>query len=148
MLQRELNNMQLPMYRRITEEDLSDAPKGSWKSKLLYAINLFFQQIYYGLQNQITPEQNCIEQTKVFQIIGNSVPTNNTFSFATKFTYQPNFIEQWIVVGDDSSQIFTAAPYASCQYGNGLLNVLGIAGLTDGVTYRITIRVWWPQVVN
>lgn len=140
--------MQLPMYRRITEEDLSDAPKGSWKSKLLYALNLFFQQIYYGLQNQITPEQNCIEQTKVFQLIGSSTPVNNAFSFTTTFTYQPNFIEQWIVVADNSTQVFTAAPYASCQYGNGLLNVLGISGLTDGITYKVTIRVWWPQIVN
>lgn len=140
--------MQLPMYRRITEEDLSDAPKGNWKSKLLYAINLFFQQVYSGLQNQVTPEQNCIEQTKVFQLIGSSVPTDNIFSFTTLFTYQPNFVEQWIVVADASSQVFAAAPYASCQYGNGLLNVLGISGLTNGVKYQVTIRVWWPQVVN
>lgn len=136
------------MYRRITEEDLADAPKGNWKGKLLYAINLFFQQVYSGLQNQVTPEQNCIEQTKVFQITGSSVAANNTFSFTTSFTYQPNFIEQWIVVADASTQIFTTAPYASCQYGNGLLNVLGISGLTDGVKYQVTIRVWWPQVVN
>lgn len=135
-------------YRRITEEDLQDAPKGGWKGKLLYAINLFFQQLYYGLQNQLTPEENCIEQTKVFQITGNSVPTSNTFSFTTNFAYQPNFIEQWIIVADASTQVFTTSPYASCQYGNGLLNVLGISGLTDGVKYQVTIRLWWPAVTN
>lgn len=135
-------------YRRITEEDLTDAPKGSWKGKLLYAINLFFQQLYYGLQNQLTPEENCLEQTESFQVIGSIVPTNNTFSFKTNYTYQPNFVEQWIAVTDASAQVFTVSPYASCQYGNGRLNVLGISGLTDGVRYQVTIRVWWPSIIN
>ena len=147
-LQRGVNNMQLPLYRRITDEDLNDAPKGAWKGKLLYALNKFMQQIYSGLNNDLTPEQNCIEQTKTFDLIGNSDPTKNVYSFSTSFTYQPNFIEQWITVADSSSAIFTAAPFATCLFGNGQMNVLGISGLTTGVRYQITLRVWWPGVVN
>src|ERR1700682_6222148 len=92
ILPRGLNNVQLPMYRRITEEDLADAPKGNWKSKLLYAINLFFQQLYYGLQNQLTPEQNDVCQVKEFIITGSSTAINNTYSFSTLFSYQPSRI--------------------------------------------------------
>ena len=135
-------------YRRITIEDVADAPKGNWKEKLLYAINLFFQQTYTILSNGLTPEVNCIEQTKIFQLTGNSTPENNTYSFSTTFTYQPTFIEQWVIVADDSTPVFTAAPFVTCQFGNGQMNVLGISGLTTGVRYQITLRVWWPQVQN
>jgi hypothetical protein len=140
--------MILPTYRRLTDEDLSDAPKGTWKGKLLYAYNLFIQQVIAGLTNQLTPEQNCIEQTKSFTLVGSATPANNVYSFATSFNYNPNFIEQLILVADGSSPVFTTAPYVSAVYNNGSVNVLGISGLTDGVSYRITLRVWWPQVVN
>lgn len=135
-------------YRRITTEDLTDAPKGNWKEKLLYAINLFFQQVYSLLNNNLTPEQNCIEQTKTFTLIGNSVPSANVYSFTTSYQSNPNFIEYWIIPIDGSSPVFTAAPYASCQYVNGTINVVGICGLTTDVRYQVTIRVWWPQSTN
>lgn len=141
--------MQLPMYRRLTEEDLADAPKGNWKSKLLYAINLFFQQLYYGLQNQLTPEQNDICQVKKFLIIGSSVAANNVYSFSTLFSYQPSRMTLGkIVPTDNSNPIFTTAPFVSWSFGNGLFNVLGICGLTDGVQYEITLEIRWPPVVN
>ncbi len=135
-------------YRRLTQEDMADAPKGNWKEKLLYAMNLFFQQVYTLLSNNLTPEVNCIEQTKVFQLTGSSTPTDNTYSFSTTYSYQPNFVEQWIAPADNSTVVFTTAPFATCQYGNGQMNVLGISGLTDGVKYQITLRVWWPQLSN
>lgn len=141
--------MQLPMYRRITEEDLSDAPKGNWKSKLLYAINLFFQQMYSGLQNQLSPEQNDLCQVKTFIITGSSVAANNTYSFSTLFSYQPSRITLGkIVPVSGPAQVFTVAPFPSWNFGNGLFNVLGICGLTDGVQYEITIEIRWPPVIN
>lgn len=140
--------MQLPLYRRLTEEDLSDAPKGSWKGKLLYAYNLWMQQLFSGLSNNLTPEQNCIEQTKVFTITGNATPENNVYSFAGNFTYNPNFIEQWITVADGSAPVFSTAPFATVVYNNGQINVLGVCGLTTGVIYQITLRIWWGQIIN
>jgi len=141
--------MQLPLYRRITDEDLSDAPKGAWKGKMLYALNLFMQQIYTGLSNNLTPEQNCITQTKTFSIIGSSTAAKNTYSFVTSYVYNPLGRDVLsIQPTDGSTQIFNTAPYVSWSYLNGTFNVLGITGLTDGVPYTITIRVWWPAVVN
>lgn len=135
-------------YRRLTQEDVADAPKGAWKEKLLYAINLFFQQTYSLLNNNLTPESNCIEQTKVFELVGNSTPTKNVYNFTANYNYNPNFVDQWITVIDGSNPVFSAAPYASCQYLNGVVSILGISGLTDGVKYQVTIRVWWGQVAN
>jgi hypothetical protein len=141
--------MMLPLYRRITEEDLQDAPKGNWKSKLLYAINLFFQQIYYGLQNQLTPEQNDICQVEVFTIIGSSTPGNNTYNFTTDFPYYPSRMTLGqIVPTDGSSLVFTTAPFVSWNFNNGTFNILGICGLADRVPYRITLEIRWAPIVN
>ena len=141
--------MQLPMYRRITEEDLSDAPKGSWNGKLLYAINLFFQQVYYGLQNQLTPEQNDICQVKMFTLTGSATPNKNVYSFATKFSYYPSRLTLGQIIPlDGSTYVFATAPFVSWNFNNGTLNILGICGLTDGVPYQITVEVRWAPVVN
>lgn len=141
--------MQLPLFRRITEEDLQDAPKGSWKGKLLYAINLFIQQLYTGLSNQLTPEQNCIVQTKTFNLLGSSVVSDNNYNFVTNYKYNPIGIDVLSIQPiDGSSKIFTVAPYISWNYINGVFNVLGITGLTDNIPYTITIRIWWGAVVN
>lgn len=136
-------------YRRITEEDLVDAPKGGWKSKLLYAINLFFQQLYYGLQNQLTPEENDICQVKTFTLTGSAVAANNTYGFKTLFPYQPSRATLGkIVPTDNSSLVFTVAPFLSWSFANGTFNVLGICGLTDDVPYSITIEVRWPPITT
>lgn len=141
--------MILPLYRRITSEDLSDAPKGVWKDKILYALNLFMQQIYTGLSNNLTPEQNCIVQTKTFNFIGSATVANNKYSFATSYVYNPIGIDVLsIQPTDGSSPVFTTAPYVSWNYLNGTFNVLGITSLTEAVPYTITIRVWWPPVIN
>ncbi len=141
--------MQLPLYRRITSEDLSDAPKGSWKEKLLYALNLFMQQLYTGLSNQLTPEQNCIAQTKTFSFIGNSIPAKNAYSFTSNFSYNPLGMDLLAVQPQDgSTPVFAAAPFVSWSYLNGTLNILGICGLTDGVPYTVTVRFWWPAITN
>jgi hypothetical protein len=136
-------------YRRITEEDLSDAPKGNWKSKLLYAMNLFFQQVYYGLQNQLTPEENDICQVKTFVITGSSVAANNIYSFSTPFPYQPSRATLGkIVPTDGSSLIFTVAPFLSWSFANSTFSVLGICGLTTGVPYSVTVEIRWPPIVT
>ena len=141
--------MQLPLYRRLTEEDLSDAPKGSWKGKLLYAINLFFQQVYYGLQNQLSPEQNDICQVKTFTLTGSSTPSGNNYSFATMFSYYPSRLTLGQIIPlDNSSYVFNTAPFISWNFNNGALNILGICGLTDKVPYQITVEVRWAPIVN
>lgn len=141
--------MQLPLYRRLTQEDLADAPKGSWKDRLLYALNLFMQQIYSGLSNNLTPEQNCIAQTKVFQLNAGAGTTDNTYSFTTTYPYQPIGMDLLNVQLTDSSPlILSTSPYVSWSFGNGMFNVLGISGLTEGTRYQITVRIWWGQVIN
>lgn len=141
--------MQLPLYRRITDEDLNDAPKGTWKGKLLYAINLWMQQLYSGLSNNLTPEQNCIAQTKTFTLTGSATPGNNVYNFVTNFTYPPLGYDLLnIQPTDGSTKIFSTAPYISWQYVNGVFQILGITGLTESIPYTITLRVWWTQVIN
>jgi hypothetical protein len=107
------------------------------------------QQIYTGLSNNLTPEQNDIVQTKTFSIIGSSTVSKNVYSFTTSYVYNPLGMDLLdIRPTDGSSQIFAVAPHVSWSYLNGTFNVLGITGLTDSVPYKITIRIWWSAVVN
>lgn len=141
--------MQAPTYRRLTDEDLADAPKGNWKGKLLYAYNLFIQQMIAGLSNNLTPEQNCIAQTKTFQLIGNATPANNSYSFAASYSYVPLGYDLLNIQPlDGSSPVFVVAPHISWQWLNGTFAVVGITGLTTGVPYTVTIRVWWAAQIN
>lgn len=141
--------MLLPLFRRLTQEDIADAPKGSWKEKLLYALNLFMQQVYSGLANNLTPEQNCIAQTKIFDFTGSSTPANNAYSFVTNYTYQPLGYDLLNIQPlDNSSPIFSAAPFISWSFANSTFTVLAISGLTEGVRYRVTLRIWWGAIIN
>lgn len=107
------------------------------------------QQIYTGLNNQLTPEQNCIAMTKTLKIIGSSTVAQNTTSFPTTYSYYPLGYDLLSIQPlDGSSPIFTSAPFISWNFANSQFNVLGITGLTDGVPYSITIRVWWGQIIN
>lgn len=136
-------------YRRLTQEDLSDAPKGAWKEKLLYSMNLFFQQVYTLFSNNLTPEVNCIVQTKSFQLTGSSTASQNVYTFATTYSYQPLGIDLLnIQPTDGSSLVFSSSPFVSWNFANSQFNVLGISGLADGIPYTVTIRVWWPAVTN
>lgn len=138
-----------PTFRRITDEDLADAPKGNWKGKLLYAYNLFIQQMISGLANNLTPEQNCISQTKTFQIIGSATPADNVYNFIGSYSYLPLGYDLLNIQPlDGSSPVFLAAPYISWQWVNGTFSIVGISGLTGGVLYTITLRVWWGAQLN
>lgn len=128
---------------------MADAPKGSWKEKLLYSINLFFQQVYTLFNNNLTPEVNCIAQTKTFQLTGSAVAASNVYSFATTYTYQPLGYDLLNIQPiDGTSVIFSSAPFISWNFANSTFNILGISGLTAGVAYSVTIRVWWPAISN
>lgn len=136
-------------YRRLTQEDMQDAPKGSWKEKILYALNLFMQQIYSLLNNGLTPEVNCIAQTKTFRLIGSSTASDNVFSFAASYQYYPLGLDLLNAQPvDGSSPVFGSGPWVSWNFLNGQINILGISGLTDGIPYTFTVRFWWGQVSN
>jgi len=49
---------------------------------------------------------------------------------------------------DGSPPVFSSAPYISWQWNNGVFSIVGISGLTTGVPYTVTIRVWWPAQTN
>ena len=132
--------------KRLTSEDLADAPKGAWKDKLIYALNLFWMQIYNGLNNGLTPEENMAEQTVVFELTGDSVASNNKYSFVTNFSYTPSFIE-WHIVPKDNS-VFAYSPWISGQWANSRYVINGICGLTGGTKYTITVRLWFPPLNN
>lgn len=92
----------------------------------------------------LTPEVNCIVQTKTFQLTGSATPASNVYSFSTTYSYQPLGIDLLnLQPTDGSSPVFTAAPWISWNFANSQFNILGINGLSAGVPYTVTVRVWW-----
>jgi hypothetical protein len=129
----------LPPIKLISREDIgSDAP--DWLEKLLYPLNLFMTSIYESFNKNLT-EVNFKSQVKQFTIIGSSTPTDNTYSFTTDYQTTPDaVILNKVERTDNQSVVFTTAPFVSWNYRNGLFNVLAINGLSNGVSYKISLK--------
>lgn len=129
----------LPPIKLVTREDLGpDAP--DFIDKLLYPINLFMTSLYENLNKQLT-EDNFKTQVKSFTILGSSVPTDNVYEFSTDYATTPLGVAlHKIERTDNASVIFSAAPFVSWNYRNGTFNVLAITGLSDGVSYKVTLK--------
>ena len=56
----------LPPIRRISKEDLQEAP--DWVEKLIYPINLFFDSVYRALNGRLTFEILLIGQMGCYKI--------------------------------------------------------------------------------
>ena len=63
--------MKLPTTKRISHEDLPEAPE--WIPKLLLPINTFFDAVYNALMGKLTFEDNFLSQTKELSF---STPSN------------------------------------------------------------------------
>ena len=59
----------LPPIKRISKEDLPDAP--DWIEKVIYPVNLFFDSVYRALNGRLTSPENIVGQVKElsFQVI-------------------------------------------------------------------------------
>lgn len=50
--------MKINAFKKLLADDYSDAPKGSWLTKLIQNLNLFIDQTTTALRNNITFEEN------------------------------------------------------------------------------------------
>lgn len=131
---------QLPTIIRISKEDVPGSP--AWIDGLLYPENLFKQQVYSALNHSLTFGQNWKGETKIFEIVGSSVGTENIFTFASNAVEEPRSIQVAQIVRTDRAPIaFTQAPWVDAVWEAPNIRVYNILGLTDGVSYTITLDV-------
>lgn len=78
----------LPPIKRISKEDLADAP--DWVEKIIYPVNLFFDSVYRALNGRLTLPENIVGQIK-------------EISFQVKTTYNGTDTTEWDVLNFNSS---------------------------------------------
>lgn len=130
----------LPPNKRITREDLKDAPE--WIDRLLDPLNSFMEAVYAALDRDLTIGDNVSGETKVFQIKAGALATDNTFTFTTTAKRTPKHViptrvEKVAVVYEPLGVVVGI----DWRFDAGQIIIDAIAGLTTGSTYNITLLV-------
>lgn len=134
----------LPTVQRFYSEDYKSAP--DWfRNEFLRTLNLFTQAIY-NIDNQgVDVMQNTRDELYQFSLKSVGVPSKDIFSFVPKkFVGTPS----GIVIGQCIAQTSVPTPVGAAVTldwiigGGGLIKILAIYGLTNGVTYSFTLRLF------
>lgn len=133
----------LPLVKRILKEDLPEAP--DWVTRLLYPLNLFFENVYNALNKNITFSENIQSEIKTLTFATNSAYDGTQANFdVLKFPrglkVQPTgLLLLKIVQVEDSFTSITTAPFVNWADINGVINIYLITGLTASKTYKISV---------
>lgn len=128
----------LPPIKRITREDLREAP--AWVDRMLYPINLFMDSVYSSLSHLLTFQDNFLSQIQTFQLVAGAAATNNTAKFLLTMKKRPQHMFVLSVSVNNASNITTGGPNAiAWNYDGTNVNIISISGLTNGTTYNVTV---------
>lgn len=122
----------LPPIKRISREDLKDAPE--WTNRLLYPLNLFLDSIYGALNKGLTFSENIVSQSQDFSLIAGASASNNTAKITVTMKSKPKFV---FLVGS-ISQGDNISPSFTWNFDGVYLNITSISSLTNGSTYDFT----------
>lgn len=127
--------MKLPDFRPLTRETFADVEE-DWPEPLLKSVNTFQEQVFNGLNKQITLSDNI--QSRVVELTfttASDYTTNDTFqplNIALTFKATAVFIAQLIA---PNNAIITTA-FTPCWYfTNSGISVKFISGLADSTKY-------------
>lgn len=132
-----INNSNLPSIQRVKYEDYKDAP--GWFAQFLNTLNLFMTGIYNIVNGGIT--YNNLGVCKPFSFTFTRGSTIG-FTFSNPLIIPPNNV----ILGNvyetgDTRQHPTQTTTIYWHFSQGKIFVDDIIGLTDGVTYVITVAV-------
>jgi hypothetical protein len=120
----------LPPIKRITREDLKDAP--DWINYLLYPLNLFLDSVYGSLNKSLTFDTNILSQSLSFNLVAGASASANTGKFLLTMKSKPRFLflTAYLSGGDYFVPSFT------WNYDGTYINITSISSLTNGSTYN------------
>lgn len=126
--------------RQFNPADYKGAP--DWFiNRFLSNLNLFTDPVYIALQNGLTFLQNFNAQYFTQQIIAGALPSDNAFSFQSSIRGKP--IE--VIKASCNVQGNLSTPIAPVDFSwypdGGTVFITAVSGLTQGVTYNLTLRV-------
>ena len=130
---------QLPPIKRLTKEDMKDAP--SWIDRLLFPLNQFLDSVYRALNGQIDFVDNIKAQRYSIQITAGASAASNTFKFKPTLKKRPEFILSTVFRKDVNYAPIGSAVYLDWYYDGEFVQVSSITGLTNTYVYSISLLV-------
>ncbi len=127
-----------PPIKRITREDLKDAPQ--WVDRLLYPLNLFMDSVYGSLSHLLSFQDNFLCQIYSFSLTAGAAATNNTLKFLLNMKRRPSHMLILSASANTSSDIRTGGGSTiTWNYDGTNVNITSISGLTNGTVYDMTV---------
>lgn len=125
--------MRIPIQQQISRQDFPDAP--NWISGLLYPLNLFMTIVIQALRNQLTIQENMSVVVNDLTFVAKASDDLNVFSFLWELNRQP--IELTMHVTRTDGTYDSIYPVPSWNLVGNSIQINGIQGLTNGVSYKI-----------
>lgn len=138
----------LPNQKRITREDLREAP--NWIVRLLTPLNSFMETVYYALNRDITYTENIACQIKEIDfttqadystaspVVDGFPPLQFTHTLKTK----PIGVEKLqIIENGNADTVITEVVSLDWYSSNGVVYITYITGLKDSTEYTIRVLV-------
>ena len=129
----------LPPIKRITKEDLKDAP--AWIDRLLYPLNLFLDFTYRAMNGNLTFVDNITAQKYGFTITAGAAATDNTLKFTPTINKRPEFILCTATEKNTNYAPIAQAVYVEWFYDGSFIQISSITGLTNGKIYDFLILI-------
>lgn len=131
------NNSNLPTIQRVKYEDYKDAP--GWFAQFLNTLNLFMTGIYNIVNKGITYSNIAVIQPVTFTY---TPGTTTNFTIGNPLSIAPNnvIVGNVYVTGNLATHP-AGAVTLYWHYYQGTIIVDSILGLTNGVTYTISVMV-------
>lgn len=134
----------LPTVHRFYSEDYKSAPPW-FQEQFLKTLNLYADPIYNILNAGVDVTTNTTEEIYAFTISnGSATASSNTVTFTPqKFIGRPN----GITIGQCLANTPTVTPIGApvtldWVFNAGQVQIIAIYGLTDGISYTFSIRLW------
>ena len=130
--------MKLPVIQRFQKQDYADSP--NWFNRFIQDINQFCETVWNALNKNLTIADNMDAQIYSTSIRAGVAAVNNAFSFVSQLKHTP----QAILVGQVVDSVAYSTPLTSAvgvtwNFSTPNINITGIAGLTNGRTYNLTL---------
>lgn len=137
--------MKLPIYRRISREDLTEAP--DWIGKMLYPINQVFETVYNTLNKNLTFADNFLSFQKSVQfttkstynagawdVIQFAIPNNFNVKVLGVLILNLKPVDTTLIAGSSPTSLVWSEV-------NRVVQIDWIAGLSNSTTYNLTVVV-------
>ena len=138
----------LPPVKRISKEDLPEAPK--WTEKLIYPINLFFDSVYRALNGKLTVPENILAEIREinFQVRsdydGSDTDKWDVLSFQSRLGQRARGLQVFQLLRVVDSSAFTpiaSGVFIDWEDENRNIKINYITGLTAGGKYLLRVKI-------